>query len=461
MEWEGERGCPPSDPMVLLFLWRRVLPVGEDPCRGDREPGLLLEDVGRVTDSKMREWASLGVKRGARSSGLRFVYVPSKREEVCGWWWWCSGEKSRLLAPAPPLEDAVNPEGGTPLDTGPGTKPTSSAVSGGGRKLSKTGLRMRPSLAYFADEKHSGLWEGADDQRKVGSRRMERRLSWHEACMGAPVRNGGMPRGMIHEECGWWSPTPAGLVDEPDGGCCPEPSTCWGGGGDEPEGTAEEAWCAPTCEDDMRMPVAGLMMVFFLGPIRLLRPLPTNPAPLLTPCPRRPRLPRSRSLVCSCSCSDGGEEGRDGCIRGGSSRSSPWDEPGERSGSSDRACVPSEACESQEESSRLGELEREDSPDESCEECCETALEPHEAALLLKRPLLVLLLQLPATAALLRRLEGMLTLPPPLLAEMAGTTGGGGGGRLSPTEALPPGPTDVAEEGEEVATSVGEGAALG
>lgn len=364
----------------------------------------------------------------------------------------------------------MNPEGGTPPDTGP-IKPTSSAVSGGGRKLSKTGLRMRPSLAYFADEKHSGLWEGADDQRKVGSRKMERRLSWHEACMEAPERNGGMPRGMIHEEWGWWSPTPAGLAEEPDGGCCPGPSTCWGGGGDDPEGTAEEAWCAPTCEDDMRMPVAGLMMVFFLGPIRPPLPLLTNPAPLLTPCPRRPRLPRSMSLAaCSCSCSDGGEEGREGCIMGGSSRSSPWDEPGERSGSSERACVPSEACESQEESSRLGELEREDSPDESCEECCETALEPHEAALLLKRPpLLVLLLQLPpaaaaaataaATAALLRRPEGM--LPPPLLAETAGTTGGGGGGRLSPTEAPTPGPTDVEEEGDEVATSVGEGAALG
>lgn len=47
--------------------------------------------------------------------------------------------------------------------------------------------------------------------------------------------------------------------------------------------------------------------------------------------------------------------------------------------------------------SRLGLLDREDSPDESWEECWETALdfslEPQEAALLLNRPLLVPLLQ--------------------------------------------------------------------
>lgn len=74
--------------------------MGEEPCSGEREPGLLPADVGRVTDSKMREWASLGVNRGARSSGLLFWKdEPSKRdaataaeedEEVAEeeeWWW--------------------------------------------------------------------------------------------------------------------------------------------------------------------------------------------------------------------------------------------------------------------------------------------------------------------------------------------------------------------------------------
>lgn len=77
--------------------------------------------------------------------------------------------------------------------------------------------------------------------------------------------------------------------------------------------------------------------------------------------------------------------------------------------------MPSEICESQEESSRLGLLEREDSPEESWKECCDTALEPQDAALLLNRPLLLQLL-------LLRRLP---------VATAAVGAGGGGGGKVS------------------------------
>lgn len=81
--------------------------------------------------------------------------------------------------------------------------------------------------------------------------------------------------------------------------------------------------------------------------------------------------------------------------------------------------MPSEAWESHDESSRLGLLDLEDSAEESWEECCETALEPQDAALLLNRPLAVLLLVL-----LLSR-----------LAAVDGTAeagaGGGGGGRES------------------------------
>lgn len=78
----------------------------------------------------------------------------------------------------------------------------------------------------------------------------------------------------------------------------------------------------------------------------------------------------------------------------------------------------SEAWESHDESSRLGLLEREDSAEESWEECWDTALEPHDAALLLNRPLVALL------ALLLSRLGAVDWT----LGEGAG---GGGGGRLS------------------------------
>lgn len=78
----------------------------------------------------------------------------------------------------------------------------------------------------------------------------------------------------------------------------------------------------------------------------------------------------------------------------------------------------SEAWESHDESSRLGLLDREDSAEESWEECWETALEPHDAALLLNRPLVALL------ALLLSRLGAVDWT----LGEGAGA---GGGGRLS------------------------------
>lgn len=68
IEWDGECGWPRRVPRARLLL--RLRP--DEDWRGDSEPGLLTDDDCRVTDSKMREWASLGVKRGARSSGLRF-----------------------------------------------------------------------------------------------------------------------------------------------------------------------------------------------------------------------------------------------------------------------------------------------------------------------------------------------------------------------------------------------------
>jgi len=56
--------------------------------------------------------------------------------------------------------------------------------------------------------------------------------------------------------------------------------------------------------------------------------------------------------------------------------------------------VASEAWESHDESSKLGLLDLEDSAEESWEECCDTALEPQDAALLLNRPLAPLLVLL-------------------------------------------------------------------
>ncbi len=397
IECEGDLGCPRENLDPFLFLFD----VGET-WSGDREPGLLPDEDGRVTDSKMREWAGLGLKKGGRSRGLRFWSGVSNRDEWCWWWlwwgWWWRGEKSLEPVPAAP-PGPWNPPDATPPPPGPGgMRPTSSAVSGGGRKLSKVGLRIRPSFAYLAEEKYLFSAHDKDFQRKVGSRSMERRLSWELESIGGVGRKGAMECD-IHGEWEWCS----GALDEaPWGG--------WGGlrrgggGGEEDDDAVEEACWDPACET----PVAGLMMACFL-------PRATK-APRLWLWPLRPRLLRSINTIWSGSGSDGGDGGCEArCML---ASVSPW-EAGEWSASSERAWVPSEAWESQEESSRLGLLERDDSPEESWEECCETALEPQDAALLLNLPLLVLLLQL-----LLRRLAAM------LLALPVGT-GGGGGGRES------------------------------
>lgn len=89
IEWEGDRGWPRGVPETTLFLRREVLLELEDVWCGEREPGLLPEDDCSVTDSNIREWASLGVKRGARSNGLRFCSGASKRDEEGCWWWAC------------------------------------------------------------------------------------------------------------------------------------------------------------------------------------------------------------------------------------------------------------------------------------------------------------------------------------------------------------------------------------
>lgn len=74
-----------------------------------------------------------------------------------------------------------------------GIKPTSSGVRGGGRKLSNMGLRIRPSLAYFADEKYCCSGCGRDVQRKVGSLKIDRlRLSAKPESMDGAEQNGGM-----------------------------------------------------------------------------------------------------------------------------------------------------------------------------------------------------------------------------------------------------------------------------
>lgn len=99
----------------------------------------------------------------------------------------------------------------------------------------------------------------------------------------------------------------------------------------------------------------------------------------------------------------------------------------------------SEAWESHEESSKLGLLDLEDSAEESWEECCDTALEPQEAALLLNRPfeaLLVLLL------SRLAAVDGTLGIG----------AGGGGGGRESLGAIVPVVVTAGVEE-----TNTGEG----
>lgn len=89
IEWEGDRGCGFPRGVAGRLLRREVLLELEDVWCGEREPGLLPEDDCRVTDSNIREWASLGVKRGARSNGLRFWSGASKRDEEGCWWWVC------------------------------------------------------------------------------------------------------------------------------------------------------------------------------------------------------------------------------------------------------------------------------------------------------------------------------------------------------------------------------------
>lgn len=89
IEWEGDRGWQRGAPETSRLLRRELLLELEDVWCGEREPGLLPEDECRVTDSNIREWASLGVKRGARSNGLRFWSGASKRDEDECWWWLC------------------------------------------------------------------------------------------------------------------------------------------------------------------------------------------------------------------------------------------------------------------------------------------------------------------------------------------------------------------------------------
>lgn len=205
MEWEGDLGSDRTGLNTLLF---RFLEEAADVAV---PAGVRPTDEGNVTDSKIREWASLGVNLGARNRGLLLCIsnlVPEWR-----------GENRRAGAADPGAEK-------------PEAKPTSSGVNGGGLKLSNIGLRMRPSLAYFAEEKYcdSDLECLREVHRNVGSRRMDFRFS----CMGAADegRKGearGIVGGMSH---GAWSEMLAvgwsggggvrsgGGGEEEDGCCC-------------------------------------------------------------------------------------------------------------------------------------------------------------------------------------------------------------------------------------------------
>lgn len=188
-----------------------------------------------------------------------------------------------------------------------------------------------------------------------------------------------------------------------------DPADCGssGGGGEEEEEAVDDACCelasaAAVEEEDKSTPVGGLM-IGFLPPVnsrsrwfRLSRPSGGT------------LRPRTRSG------SSGSEGGDGGASAGGGGGG------GERSSGSDRACVASDACESQDESSRLGLLERDDSAEESWDECCDSALEPQDAALLLNRPLVALL------ALLLSRALAAAAATAWTLGD--GTGGGGGGG---------------------------------
>lgn len=91
-----------------------------------------------------------------------------------------------------PVTGAGNATGAAP-PAPPTPSPTSSGVRGGGRKLSNTGLRIRPSLAYLAEEKYCCFGWDRDVHRKVGSLRIERLLlSDKLGSTDGPGRNGGM-----------------------------------------------------------------------------------------------------------------------------------------------------------------------------------------------------------------------------------------------------------------------------
>lgn len=64
MECEGDLGSDRMGLNAFLFRLREDVPVAEAPVV------VRPTDEGKVTDSKIREWASLGVNRGARSRGL-------------------------------------------------------------------------------------------------------------------------------------------------------------------------------------------------------------------------------------------------------------------------------------------------------------------------------------------------------------------------------------------------------
>lgn len=237
------------------------------------------------------------MNRGALRRGLllcRSNLVPEWR-----------GEKSRAEAAGP---DAEKPD----------AKPTSSGVSGGGRKLSKTGLRMRPSLAYLAEEKYCGSARECfrDVQRNVGSRRIDLRFP----CMGAADagRKGdasGMVGGRSH---GVWSARPGA-------GCSGGGGVSSGGGGDDDELCGGGA----LCRADSFRAARGPKLRSDTENRRLRRSLPSSPG--------------------------GWGIGSGACTSGGSPRAS---------GS---ACTSSEAWES-EEVSTLGLLDREESED-TWEEC--------------------------------------------------------------------------------------------
>lgn len=64
MECEGDLGSERIGLNTLLFRFREETPVAEAPAV------VRPTDEGRVTDSKILEWASLGVNLGALSRGL-------------------------------------------------------------------------------------------------------------------------------------------------------------------------------------------------------------------------------------------------------------------------------------------------------------------------------------------------------------------------------------------------------